>query len=169
MKVRKSGAGSGKIEQQMTPMIDVVFQLLIFFMLTLKIIEPEGDFNINLPIAAPAAQEVDFRPPEIRVRLRSAADGSLASLELGNRNLLAEGDPARAFQRLNGEILTLIGVPGQRLAQEMEVEIDADYNLHYEHVISCVGACTGRIDPKTKSIVRYIEKIKFAPPRPSQI
>jgi len=39
---------SGKIALDMTPMIDVVFQLLIFFMCTLKVIEPEGDFDISI-------------------------------------------------------------------------------------------------------------------------
>ncbi len=42
----------------MTPMIDVVFQLLIFFMLTLKIIAPEGDFNINMPLGRHFCQAV---------------------------------------------------------------------------------------------------------------
>ena len=37
----------------LTPLIDVVFLLLIFFLLTLKIIEPEGEFNINMPIGTP--------------------------------------------------------------------------------------------------------------------
>jgi biopolymer transport protein ExbD len=164
MKVRHKGSGS-KIEQQMTPMIDVVFQLLIFFMLTLKIIEPEGDFNVNMPIGAPStAQQDEPKLPDIKVRLKAATDGRLASLELGSRNL---GNDSRAFERLNGEILKLIGRPGNPLTKDMEVEIDADYNLNYEYVISCVGACTGRMDPKSKSIIRYIEKIKFAPPRPA--
>ena len=48
-----------KIEPQMAPMIDVVFLLLIFFMLTLKIISPEGDFNINMP----AVEEYGAQPP----------------------------------------------------------------------------------------------------------
>ena len=47
----------------------------------------------------------------------------------------------------------------------MEVEIDADYNLNFQYVISAIGACTGRPDSSGKRIVRYIEKIKFAPPR----
>ncbi|MCP4175481.1 MAG: biopolymer transporter ExbD, partial [Fuerstiella sp.] len=47
MKIRNRNEGGEKIEVQMAPMIDVVFQLLIFFMLTLKIIEPEGNFDIN--------------------------------------------------------------------------------------------------------------------------
>lgn len=34
----------------MTPMIDVVFQLLIFFMLTLKIVTQEWNFDIHMPL-----------------------------------------------------------------------------------------------------------------------
>ena len=42
-------------EMDITPMIDIVFLLLIFFMLTLKILAPEGDFNINMPIGQASA------------------------------------------------------------------------------------------------------------------
>ena len=56
MKLRHKGEAE-KIETQMAPMIDVVFQLLIFFMLTLKILAPEGDFNINMPIGQAQADE----------------------------------------------------------------------------------------------------------------
>ena len=40
----------------MTPMIDIVFNLLIFFVMTFKITAPEGDFNVKMP--AQAAQGV---------------------------------------------------------------------------------------------------------------
>ena len=48
MKLAKPSSLS-KVEIPMAPMIDIVFQLLIFFMLNLKIVAPEGNFNINLP------------------------------------------------------------------------------------------------------------------------
>ncbi|MEZ6121857.1 MAG: biopolymer transporter ExbD [Planctomycetaceae bacterium] len=50
MKLRNRNPGNAKIAVDMSAMIDVVFQLLIFFMLTLKIVEPEGDFDINMPL-----------------------------------------------------------------------------------------------------------------------
>jgi len=147
----------------MAPMIDVVFQLLIFFMLTLKIIEPEGDFNINMPIGAPAKQQPDdMTPPDIKVRLRANPDGQLAAVEFSRRNL---GNDPQVFRRLNAEILSVIGKPGSPWAKATEVEIDADYNLHYGYVIQAVGACTGRLDPRSKQIIRYVETIKFAAPR----
>ena len=51
MVMGKKGADSGKLELQMTSMIDVVFLLLIFFMVTLRIPEPEGMIETALPKA----------------------------------------------------------------------------------------------------------------------
>lgn len=161
MKVRGSGKTPDKIEQQMTPMIDVVFQLLIFFMLTLKIIAPEGDFNINMPIGAPAEQQNDeIVLPDIKVHLVAGPGGGLESVMLGRRNL---GNDNQAFDRLNNEILKIIGKPGNPLTKDVEVEIKADYNLQYGYTVQAIGACTGRLDSKG-NLVRYIEKIKFTPP-----
>jgi len=88
MKVRGSGAAAEKIEPQMAPMIDVVFQLLIFFMLTLKIIEPEGDFSINMPQGKPTADPKDVAIQPLEIRMTNKADGSLASLQFGNNAAL---------------------------------------------------------------------------------
>lgn len=152
-----------KIEAQMAPMIDVVFQLLIFFMLTLKIIEPEGDFNINMPIGAPMqTTSTDINFPDIKVRLIAAPNGELADLQIGRTSL---GSGPEAFQRLNNEILTIIGNKDNPYRKDMEVEIDADYSLHYNYIIKAISSCRGRLDPATGELVPYIEKIKFAPPR----
>ena len=43
---------AAKVPIDMTPMIDIVFQLLTFFVMTLKIATSEGDFNIKMPRAA---------------------------------------------------------------------------------------------------------------------
>lgn len=165
MKFRHSSGEAERIELQMAPMIDVIFLLLIFFMLTLRIVEPEGDFSINMPIAAPQKAQPDQpKLGDIKVRMIAAADGSLGQLMLGQRQL---GSGPDAFDRLNGMILRLIGRPGSPLAKDVEVEIDADYELDYEYFIKAVSACTGRLDESTTPprIVRYVEKIKFAPPR----
>ena len=59
MKIRhRSDMAEEKIELQMTPMIDIVFQLLIFFIFSLRISAQEGDFNISMPLAAPNAGAV---------------------------------------------------------------------------------------------------------------
>ncbi len=163
MQFRTNLVNSNKIEMQITPMIDVVFLLLIFFMLTLKIVEPEGDFQINMPIAAPEqSEETEIELPDIRIRLVANSDGSLKQILFGERSL---GTGKAAFQKLNREILKIIGFPGNPETAESEVEIDADFNLHYENIVSAVSACSGSL--KDGQIVRYIEKIKFARQRPS--
>jgi biopolymer transport protein ExbD len=86
MKFRNTDHAAEKIEPQMAPMIDVVFQLLIFFMLTLKIVEPEGDFSINMPQGRPkpdpTKQEVKIQP--LVIEMRANPDGSLKSLQFGS-------------------------------------------------------------------------------------
>ena len=158
-----------KIEPQMAPMIDVVFLLLIFFMCTLKIISQEGDFNINMPAVAQAQTETPKLLPDFKVRLLAdVASGQLIEVRFGQRSL---GTGPRAFQLLQQTIKEQIA--GSPYADEIEIEIDADFDLNYEHVISAVSACTGEVSgSKTeggrKKISRFVEKIKFAPPRQSQ-
>lgn len=160
-KLVKSGRGPSKVDIPMAPMIDIVFQLLIFFMLNLKIIAPEGSFNVNMPIGAPTASPDAPQTPDIKVRLVADDAGNLAQLMLGDNRL---GNDDRAFERLNSEILKLIGRPGAAMADDVQVEIDADFDLRYEYTIKAVSKCTGRLDSKG-NVIRYVEKIKFAPPK----
>ncbi len=162
MKIRESRVAATKIEAQMAPMIDVVFQLLIFFMLTLKIIPVEGDFNINMPIGQQATESPDITPPPIKVRLIANEDGSLAGVQMNQRQL---GNDSLAFDRLNAEIGNLVGRRDNPFADELEVEIDADYNLHYRFVISAVSACAGCVAPESGRVVRCVDLVKLGPPR----
>lgn len=154
---------TSKVDVPMAPMIDIVFQLLIFFMLNLKIVAPEGDFNVNLPKTG--GPGIESSAP-IRVGLRSDADGNLIQLTLGTRNL---GNDAAAFERLNREILQIIGRPGNPATAEVEVEIDADFETQYRYVVQAISRCTGRFDPQTKTTARYVEKIKFAPAKAPRV
>lgn len=175
MKFRGSTANE-KIEAQMAPMIDVVFQLLIFFMLTLKIIEPEGDFSVNMPIGAAEPSADTITPMVIKIRLVASASGELNSLQIMRTELFAtargetqEEKSANAFAALNEEILRAIGTPGSQLAQEQEVELDPDFGLHSKYLINAIGACRGRIQRNpdgSAKMIDYVKNIKFAPPRP---
>lgn len=163
MKIRRgtSEGDSGKIEVQMAPMIDVVFQLLIFFMLTLKIIQPEGHFDINMPIGF-SEQDPDEPPPQdIKVRLTANEDGSLQQVYFG-ANPLGSDSPA-CFVRLTDSIARLVA-GGGATADDIVVEIDAAYNLDYQYTLKAVSSCLGRIDPVTQRPVHYVSNIKFKPP-----
>ena len=159
MKVRGTGKLPDKVQMQMAPMIDVVFQLLVFFIMTFKIVTLEGDFNIRMPLAAVSEGPVSDVLPPIRLRLASGPDGELTGIRMGE-------EPLSSFAELHEEILAIVGTdtgPGS-LAESAEVELDVDYNLKYEYVIEAVTAVSGRID-RNNRIIRLIEKIKFAPPR----
>ena len=161
MKIRHPGGGlSDKVEQQMTPMIDVVFQLLTFFIMSFKIVAVEGDFNIKMP--APATQGAptdDPTFPPIMIRLEAGANGGLAGITMGDRRV-------ENMAELRSEVLGIVGTesgPGS-VADETEVEIDADYNLKYQHIIEAITAVSGYVK-SDRTVGKLIEKIKFAPPR----
>ena len=64
MKVRNRRRGSDKIELQMTPMIDIVFLLIIFFMVGTQFTEQERQFDVQVPSVSDAPP-LTSRPDEI--------------------------------------------------------------------------------------------------------
>lgn len=151
-------AGVDKVEQQMTPMIDIVFQLLTFFVMSFKIATAEGDFNVKMPSGVPGPNP-SVNPPPIRIRLTADDDGKLAGIYVGDRAL-------RDFSDLHHEMIGIAGAntsPGQGTA-DIEIELDCDFKLHYSNIVYAITAASGYIDPQ-KGVVRLIEKIKFAPTR----
>jgi biopolymer transport protein ExbD len=161
MKIRHTtSSGQAKVEMQMTPMIDIVFQLLTFFMFSFKIASVEGDFNIRMPLAAPSAGlPADVPLPPIRVRLSAGPDGKISGIRMGENDL-------KSFAELHTQIIGIIGKdtgPGSQ-AEGAEVELDCDYDLRYEHVVAAITAIAGYVDADG-NVVKLIDKIKFAPPR----
>jgi biopolymer transport protein ExbD len=147
-----------RVELQMTSMIDVVFLLLIFFILTFKIVELEGDFSIRMPLADNSAGQMDDSDLPIKLRLRADSEGRLAAIELNDNNLGTD------FAQLRSNILTLVGDPsGPGTGEGPELEIDTDYNLRYENVVDAITAVSGYKVGNEQ--VKLIQKIKFAPPR----
>jgi biopolymer transport protein ExbD len=164
MRIRHSTAHEDKIELQMTPMIDIVFQLLVFFIMTFKIVTPEGDFNIKMPLASSESipQEEPIESQTLVVRLLSGANGGLAGINLGQRTL------PTSFDALRSEVINVVGTDAgpDQAADGYEVELDFDFDLRYEYVIAAIDAVTGYIDPDTGTAIKLIEKVKFANPRP---
>jgi biopolymer transport protein ExbD len=160
MKVRNVQRHEDVAELQMTPMIDIVFQLLVFFIMTFKIVSPEGDFNIKMPLAAPSeGLPDDNQLPPIKVTLRAASNGKLSAIRMGDRTL-------GGFGALRAQIREIVGDatgPGS-IAESTEVELDCDYHLKFEHVIDAITAVSGYVDD-SGHVVKVIEKIKFSPPK----
>ena len=148
-----------KIHIDMTPMIDVVFQLISFFMFSLKVVSPEGDFDIRMPLGRAANAVVDDQQvPPIRVKLSANQDGTLAGISM-NGNMIAD------FNELQKRVVELVGTGRgpDSLADKTEVEMDCDYGLNYADVVRAITAVSGTV--QDGQVVELIKKIKFAPPK----
>ena len=142
----------------MTSMIDIVFLLLVFFVMTFKIVELEGDFSVRMPLAGSSSVQMDPTDLPLKLRLRADANGSLTSM------VLNEIDLGTDFDQLRANVVSLIGSTTPLEGDEgPEIEIDTDYNLRYEYVIQSITAVSGYKDGN--QVVKLIEKIKFAKPR----
>ena len=151
-----------KIELSMTPMIDIVFLLNVFFLFTFKVVLPEGDFNVQMPSAAAIRVAPPSELPPLRLVMRAAPTGQLADLQLSGRSF---GNAPDAFLQLQNYIRTQV-VPEGAAADEQEVEIDADYNLDYDYIIKAITAVTGYIENGQPH--KLIERIKFTPPKSTE-
>jgi biopolymer transport protein ExbD len=156
---RKKSQLSDKIDINMTPMIDVVFQLMSFFMCSLKIVAPEGDFDIRMPLGRSASNVVDDQQvPPVRVKLTASPDGGLAGITMN-------GNPVTDFNDLQNKLVSLVGNARgpDSLADKTEVEFDCDYALKYANVVRAISAVSGTF--QDGQIVELIKKIKFTPPK----
>ncbi len=80
----------------MGPMIDVVFLLLVFFMVTAKPIKQESDLGLGLPGAVAQEESVDI-PDEQRIVIRADLQVVLNDLELDSP---ADGELPELFATL---------------------------------------------------------------------
>ena len=157
MKIRRTNHRE-QVQLQMTPMIDIVFQLMVFFVFTFKISLPEGDFNVRMP-ADTGVAAASSETPILKVRLRAGENRELSGLGLGDVKIAGD-NPFLALQtRIRGMVDDSAG-PG---SVDQEVEIEADYNLRYKYVMNAMTAITGYVDPATGERHKLIEKVRFAP------
>ena len=93
--------GTSETKLQMTSMIDVVFLLLAFFVVTYKTPEIEGDFNIRMPIDAQSTAQpsLDDLSP-VTIKLSSDARGALVGIRFGETPIA----DMRAFDVVPGRV-----------------------------------------------------------------
>jgi biopolymer transport protein ExbD len=113
-----------------TSLIDVVFLLLVFFLMTFQIVLPEGDFDVSR-----TEQRRGAGPPAVdlplSVRLVARENGALAGIWLHERRL-----PNSAA--LGHEVRTLIG--SRTSPAPTKVYLHSDRGLHYQHTLDAIAA-----------------------------
>ena len=80
---------------RMTPMIDVIFLLLTFFVLTAKFQEPEQLLPIVLGQTQPQAARSESKPVQIQVKVRQT--GCLVFVPGQPETILSAGNPAEGL------------------------------------------------------------------------
>ncbi|MBI2192517.1 MAG: biopolymer transporter ExbD [Planctomycetes bacterium] len=119
----------------MTPMIDVVFQLLIFFMVGMQIRIPGGLLNAYLPKERgriPPQEPASF-PPELRIRLERDPASTTASAKV---NVFFQQYPCVDIQDLEDKLLRL----GEEVAA-VPVVIDGKADVPFRFVLGAMNAC----------------------------
>ncbi len=132
------------VDVPITPMLDMAFQLLTFFVLTYRPMPAEGQFVMNLMPAAPAT-DINAEAPEnapinpdlpaslrtLPTTLRAGEGGTLGKITLGDNDF--QGDMAK----LRGELAQIFKDPTLPFDQTL-IKVDPD--LKYAELMQVINA-----------------------------
>lgn len=117
----------------LTPMIDIVFLLLIFFMVTTTIVKQEADLGIKLPTSVAAASDAPL--PEEHM-LDILPDGGV----LFNGAPVAEPDANYKLPQLVA-LLEQIKLSSERAGFSMVVLLNPDLEAPQQAITNVLNAC----------------------------
>jgi biopolymer transport protein ExbD len=120
------------VEMQMGPMIDLVFLLLVFFMVTAKPIKQESDISLGLPGTVAAEEAVDL-PDEQRIRIED--DGSIVL----NDSVLAPAADTNLKELV--AILQRFKESSEANKSEALVTLDAADGTNHQRIVDVLNAC----------------------------
>jgi len=130
----------------MTPMIDVVFLLIIFFLVSSHLARQESQMDLDLPTASTGQDDLELETPRITINVK--ADGSLwlAGRPIAKDQLKQKFIEAKSKQ-----------------GDEIEVRIRGSRDAPYSTVEPVMLACTGAKIHNVKYVV-YREATKREAP-----
>ena len=125
-----------KMQPPMTPMIDCIFQLLLFFVLTPTLMANEAFLTTNLPDAGSGGDPRPGIPEAVRVALAAAGPrGEDVTILLNGTESL--GDNFRGLQA------ALEGYRAQGLGADHPVLIAPDAGVRHRWVVRAMDAAVG--------------------------
>jgi biopolymer transport protein ExbD len=148
---RLGGDGGIEVDLPITPMLDLAFQVLLFFVATYHPSQLEGQMELNLPdtaqTQAATPEEADPTkssqgdpelPAEITVVLKTqvgSSAGKISRISIQERQGTKDVD--------NGEELRKYLVEARKgLANQKDIKIQADGTLKYGHVMEIMDMCS---------------------------
>lgn len=120
------------VEMQMGPMIDMVFLLLVFFMVTAKPVKDEADISIGLPGAVAQEDTLDI-PDEQRIIIQATGQVVLNDQPLDNPN-------SRGLPELVGVLTRFKEAADNSKSKAMVTLAPADSVTH-QRIVDVLNAC----------------------------
>ena len=111
-----------QIQLNFTPMIDVVFLLIIFFMVATEVAEIERNIELELPKVASAGEAAQPKQPR-------------AVTVFADRHVELDGEPVERASLVRQ--LTA----ARRASPDMEVILHGDADCPFQHVADTLAAC----------------------------
>ncbi|MEE8451455.1 MAG: biopolymer transporter ExbD [Thermoguttaceae bacterium] len=118
----------GSLGFNMTPMIDVVFLLIIFFLVSSHLAKQEVELELDLPEAGSGQRPGEDDIRRVVVNVLPEKDAA-ARIVVGGRQVTTE------------ELARLIGFESRRSERHLEVRIRADRTVPYRMVEPIMVAC----------------------------
>lgn len=131
-KKRNRRGGGEEVEMQMGPMIDMVFLLLVFFMVTAKPIKQEGDINIGLPGKVEQSEAIDI-PDELRIQIQSSG-------QVVMNDLAYDGPGSQQLPQLVG-VLKRFQEAAEANKSKAMVTLAPEPAVKHQRIVDVLNAC----------------------------
>ena len=156
---RGKGGESSRVEVAITPMLDMSFQLLFFFLLNYHPSALEGQMVMALPsdkqeakadklenVTTGSDEKDDTLPADLTVQVKTQNDGfnngAISQLTLVGRDGPKEirADPGKELDQLLKELLA--AKEGGNLTNKEDIKIQADSRLNWGTVVKVMDVCS---------------------------
>jgi biopolymer transport protein ExbD len=127
-----------KMQLNLTSMIDVIFQLLIYFVITANFTMDEGVLTARLPEEGNAPQEVTLEPPSPPLFITVQSSG-LDHYRIGLEGFPETPNDFAGLQRM----LRDLRITGTFDAEKKPIVIKPDAQVRWQHVVNAFNAAVG--------------------------
>ena len=121
----------------MVPMIDVVFLLLVFFLLASNFRSREGYLPAELPSHSAAAEQMELEPLHVRLGIGSEG-GCRVQIGTGAAVIILGDTSEGDFGQLGRDVLKVIRAQGRNL--DDAVKIIPERGTKWDHVVKTYNA-----------------------------
>ncbi|MBL7016531.1 MAG: biopolymer transporter ExbD [Kiritimatiellales bacterium] len=120
-----------KVELQIAPLIDVVFLLLIYFMVTTALIKKEADISFMLPASVDQVEPIDL-PIEVTIEIDPAGDVMIEGVLFpsSDRELLTLATRLTEFRQ-----------SAESAGSELIVNILPNDSVPHRRIVDVMNAC----------------------------